>query len=59
MNPDPRTYRTREEAGPDVFDYIEISYNSKRKHAGNGMPSPAEFERMQMKRRECVQETLG
>ncbi|MCT2539968.1 IS3 family transposase [Sedimentimonas flavescens] len=49
-----RTYRTREEARQDVFDYIEMFYNPKRKHARNGMLSPAEFERQQMMRREGV-----
>ena len=42
-----RTYRTREEARQDVFDYIEMFYNPKRKHARNGMLSPVEFERRQ------------
>ncbi len=49
-----RTYRTREEARQDVFDYIEMFYNPKRKHARNGMLSPAEFERQQKMRRERV-----
>lgn len=49
-----RTYRTREEARQDVFDYIEMFYNPKRKHARNRMLSPAEFERQQMMRREGV-----
>ena len=49
-----RTYRTREEARQDVFDYIEMFYNPKRKHARNGMLSPAEFERRQMMRHEGV-----
>lgn len=49
-----RTYRTREEARQDVFDYIEMFYNPKRKHARNGMLSLAEFERQQMMRRERV-----
>jgi putative transposase len=35
-----RTYKTREEARQDVFDYIEMFYNPVRKHAGNGMLSP-------------------
>ncbi|GHD21248.1 hypothetical protein GCM10016234_34710 [Tianweitania populi] len=35
-----RTYRGRDEARQNVFDYIEISYNSKRKHVRNGMLSP-------------------
>ncbi|MDN3714382.1 IS3 family transposase [Paracoccus cavernae] len=49
-----RTYRTREDARQDVFDYIEMFYNPKRKHVRNGMLSPAEFERQQMMRREGV-----
>lgn len=40
-----RTYKTREEARQDVFDYIEMFYNPKRKHVRNGMLSPVEFER--------------
>ncbi len=42
-----RTYKTREDARSDVFDYIEMFYNPKRKHARNGMLSPADFERQQ------------
>ncbi|MDB6454987.1 IS3 family transposase, partial [Falsirhodobacter sp. 20TX0035] len=38
----------------DVFDYIEMFYNPKRKHVRNGMLSPTEFERQQMMRREGV-----
>ncbi|MPQ96196.1 IS3 family transposase [Thioclava sp. JE_KL1] len=49
-----RTYRTREEARRDVFDYIEMFYNPKRKHARNGMLSPVEFERQQRLRAEGV-----
>ncbi|WJS86449.1 IS3 family transposase [Paracoccus sp. TOH] len=49
-----RTYRTREDARQDVFDYIEMFYNPKRKHARNGMLSPAEFERREVMRREGV-----
>ncbi len=54
-----RTCRTREDARQDVFDYIEMFYNPKRKHARNGMLSPAEFERQQKMRREGVHETWG
>jgi putative transposase len=39
-----KVYRTRDEARADVFDYIEVFYNPKRKHARNGMLSPIEFE---------------
>lgn len=52
-----RTYRTCEEARQDMFDYIEMFYNPKRKHARNGMLSPVEFERRQKMRHEGVQET--
>ena len=40
-----QTYKTREDARRDVFGYIEMFYNSKRKHLRNGMLSPVEFER--------------
>ena len=42
------------EARQDVFDYIEMFYNPKRKHARNGMLSPVEFERQQAMRQEGV-----
>jgi putative transposase len=42
-----RLYKTRDEARQDVFDYIEMFYNPKRKHARNGMLSPIEFEKQQ------------
>jgi len=42
-----RPYKTRAEAREDVFDYIEMFYNPKRKHVRNGMLSPVEFERQQ------------
>jgi hypothetical protein len=38
----------------DVFDYIEMFYNPKRKHVRNGMLSPVEFERQQEMRTEGV-----
>ena len=49
-----RTYKTRLEARQDVFDYIEMFYNPKRKHVRNGMLSPVEFERHQKMRTEGV-----
>lgn len=39
-----KTYKTRQEARQDGFDYIELFYNPKRKHGNNGMLSPVEFE---------------
>jgi putative transposase len=37
-------YRTREEARADLFDYIEVFYNRKRRHGYVGNISPVEFE---------------
>ena len=42
-----RTYKTRAEARQDVFDYIEMFYNPKRKHVRNGMLPPVAFEQRQ------------
>ena len=39
-----RTYRTRDEARADVFDYIERFYNAARRHSTLGYLSPVEFE---------------
>ena len=39
-----KTYKTRQEARSEVFDYIELFYNPKRRHAKNGMFSPIDFE---------------
>ncbi len=43
-----RTYPTRDEARRDVFEYIELFYNPKRKHTNNGMLSPVDFEIRQL-----------
>ena len=39
------TYRTRDQARADVFDYIECFYNPRRRHSTLGYLSPMEFER--------------
>ena len=44
-----KTYSTREAARQDVFEYIELFYNPKRKHTNNGMLSPVDFEERQLK----------
>lgn len=54
-----RTYRTREEAGRDMLDHIEMFHNPKRKQARNGMLSPVESERQQKPGQRGVQETRG
>lgn len=48
-----RTYATREAARQDVFEYIEMFYNPKRKHTNNGMLSPVDFETRQQKLNEA------
>ena len=40
-----KKYVTREEARADVFDYIEMFYNARRRHSTLGQISPLEFER--------------
>ena len=37
-------YRTRDEARADLFEYIEVFYNRKRRHGYLGNVSPADFE---------------
>lgn len=39
------TYRTRNQAKADVFDYIERFYNPRRRHSTLGYLSPMEFEK--------------
>jgi hypothetical protein len=40
-----KTYRTRNHAKADVFDYIERFYNPTRRHSTLGYLSPMDFER--------------
>jgi putative transposase len=36
-------YSTRDDARGDVIDYIELFYNTRRRHGFNEMLSPVEF----------------
>ena len=45
-----RIYTVREEARTDVFDYIEMFYNPKRRHGYNNRLSPVDFERRHFER---------
>ena len=40
-----KTYPTREDARTDVFDYIEMFYNARRRHGFNNQLSPVEYEK--------------
>ena len=42
-----KTYRTRDQARADVFDYIERFYNARRRHSTLGYLSPVEFEKQE------------
>jgi transposase InsO family protein len=39
-----RHYATRDEATRDIFEYIEVFYNRRRRHSTLGYDSPAEYE---------------
>jgi putative transposase len=41
---DSKTWETREELANAMFEWIECWYNTKRRHSGIGMHSPATFE---------------
>ena len=45
------SYSTRDEAQRDIVDYIEMFYNSKRRHSYLGYLSPVEFEKMMAMRK--------
>ncbi|MDZ5911339.1 IS3 family transposase [Klebsiella pneumoniae] len=45
-----KIYGTREEARSDIFDYIEMFYNSKRRHGSSEQMSPTEYENQYYRR---------
>lgn len=49
-----KVYRTRDDARQDIFDYIELFYNTKRRHGYNGNLSPAAFERQYAMKQESL-----
>lgn len=46
-----KIYATREDATSDVFNYIEMFYNTRRQHGHNGGLSPVEFREAVFKQR--------
>lgn len=49
-----RIYKDREEARRDVFDYIEMFYNPKRRHGYSNRLSPIDYERQYEERLRSV-----
>jgi len=49
-----KIYTNRSEARTDIFEYIEMFYNSKRRHGSNGQRSPLEYEKAYFNRAMCV-----
>jgi putative transposase len=49
-----KTYKDREEARRDIFNYIEMFYNPVRRHGYNDNLSPMEFERRHFNKTQSV-----
>lgn len=49
-----KLYASRTEARSDIFEYIEMFYNSKRRHGSNGQRSPLDYEKTHQKMVRCV-----
>lgn len=49
-----KTYLDREEARREIFDYIEMFYNPKRRHGYANDVSPVEFENQYFNRLRSV-----
>ena len=49
-----QVYATREKARGDIFNYIEMFYNTRRRHGSNNQLSPVEYERRYQERLICV-----
>lgn len=52
-----KVYCSREQAGADVFDYIERFYNPRRRHSTLGYVSPIQFEKLRSASTEPQQPT--
>ena len=49
-----RVYATRDDARADVFNYIEMFYNYRRRHSSAAGLSPVEFEQRHSQRLKSV-----
>ena len=48
-----RTWPTKAELRTEVFEYIEVFFNRRRRHSTLGMLSPADFENSTLSDRRC------
>jgi putative transposase len=49
-----KIYPTRNEARADIFNYIELFYNSSRRHGNNDGMSPAQYEEQYLRKLAAV-----
>tara|TARA_Y100000296_G_C5153152_1_gene247519 strand:- start:66 stop:545 length:480 start_codon:yes stop_codon:yes gene_type:complete len=49
-----KIYSSTDDARSEIFDYIEMFYNSKRKHGSNNLLSPVEYENRYQERLRSV-----
>jgi putative transposase len=49
-----KIYATRDEARQDIFEYIEMFYNPKRRHSFNERLSPVEFKKRHFLRLQSI-----
>ncbi len=49
-----KIYPSREAARMDLFDYIEMFYNTNRRHGSNGMVSPVQYEQQYFMKQKSV-----
>lgn len=54
-----KIYGTRDKARSDIFDYIEMFYNSRRRHGSSEQMPPAEYENLYHQRLRSVQVIRG
>jgi putative transposase len=54
-----RVYRDREKARRDVFDYIEMFYNPKRRHSYSNGLSPIDYKKQYEERLTIVRKIGG
>jgi putative transposase len=49
-----KIYNTRQHARADIFDYMEMFYNTKRRHGYNNKLSPVDYEKQYATRVKAV-----